>query len=552
MWILALALALAAAAPAADASTDSTSYGSPEALIHYSRGRLLEEQGRIDEAISEYFRAVARDPKALAPARRASELSARLGSKERSLEFAERALSIAPGDSRSLWLKGAALFNLGRGREAIASLVTAAERDPENLEYWKTLIRVAEHENDYELLVRACRGAVAIDDEDVEAWFQLAGALARRGEFFPADSALKIARAGNPARPGIEFLGAWIQEGLARDDAAIEGYQRHLGLHPDDVATRQRVVALLARRDRFGEAYREARIVTSARPGDPEALEMEADLAYKSGQPRAAAERLAELQKLDPDDPQLTGRAILVMARNRRAAEGIPLARGWSERHPGDFRGALLEARAHALAGEVDRALDRAREVIRTLPDSLGPRVLLARIAQQEKRWPVAAEAWQTVLERRPRDVDVALDLAFCREQMGDVDAAVAAARDALAWAPNQPNALNFLGYMLADHNRDLSRAESLIRQAVELDPDNGAYIDSLGWVYYRLGRLDEARTQLERAVELTRGDPVVLEHLGDVYRDLRLLDMARDQYRRSLSADSSNQRVRNKLEALR
>ena len=82
--------------------------------------------------------------------------------------------------------------------------------------------------------------------------------------------------------------------------------------------------------------------------------------------------------------------------------------------------------------------------------------------------------------------------------------------------------ALNFLGYLLADHDRRL-RPEALILKALVHDPDNGAYIDSLGWVYYRLGRLPEARIQLERAVDLTGGDPVVREHLGDVYRDLNL-----------------------------
>jgi Flp pilus assembly protein TadD len=70
--------------------------------------------------------------------------------------------------------------------------------------------------------------------------------------------------------------------------------------------------------------------------------------------------------------------------------------------------------------------------------------------------------------------------------------------------------------------------------------------------VLYRLGRLAEARRALERAAALTRGDPAVLEHLGDVYRDLRLIDLARAQYRRSLSGDATNQRVRNKLEAIR
>jgi Tfp pilus assembly protein PilF len=70
-----------------------------------------------------------------------------------------------------------------------------------------------------------------------------------------------------------------------------------------------------------------------------------------------------------------------------------------------------------------------------------------------------------------------------------------------------------------------------------------------MGWVLYRLGRLAEARVQLERAVDLTGGDPIVCEHLGDVYKDLKLNDLARKLYRRSLEKDSSNSRVRAKLE---
>jgi tetratricopeptide (TPR) repeat protein len=69
--------------------------------------------------------------------------------------------------------------------------------------------------------------------------------------------------------------------------------------------------------------------------------------------------------------------------------------------------------------------------------------------------------------------------------------------------------------------------------------------------VYYRLGRLEEARTELERAVLLTGGDPVVHEHLGDVYKDLRLKDLAKEQYRLSLQGDDTS-RVRTKLEGLR
>ena len=115
----------------------------------------------------------------------------------------------------------------------------------------------------------------------------------------------------------------------------------------------------------------------------------------------------------------------------------------------------------------------------------------------------------------------------------------------------DNPTALNFLGYLLADHNRRLDEAEGLIRRAVEQEPDNGAFLDSFGWVYYRLGRLQEARLKLERAALLS-GDSVVHEHLGDVYKDLKLLNLAREQYTRAVERDSTNARARTKLAEIR
>jgi tetratricopeptide (TPR) repeat protein len=550
--LLAAGALLTAPASARSVASDSTAYGSPDALVHYSRGRLLEEEGQVEEALAEYYRAVASDAHAVAPLRRVSELSARKGDAGRSLEFAQRALAAAPADPRSLWLEGAALFNLGRSAESLMPLVAAAEGDSENVEYWRTLARAADHERRYDLLVRAWRASADLDDADPETWFQLAGALARTGDFAEADSALRVAREGNPARPGIEFLGGWIEEGLGHDDQAIDDYAHHLKLHPDDTVTRQRRVALLAERERWAEAYREEQVVAKAEPGDAEALGTAADLAFRAGKPAEGREYLHSLEHLDSSDPENAGRAILVLANHKHAAEGVAIARSWTGAHPSDWRGPLLEARALALADSTDAAIARARDAVVAAPDSLLPQLVLGRIAQKARRWKVAVTTWEGVLQRRPREIPVTLDLSYCLEQDGDVESAVTTARGALSESPDSPTVLNFLGYLLADHGRDLHEAERLIERATTQEPDNGAFIDSKGWVLYRLGKLAEARQELERAAQLTHGDPTVLEHLGDVYRDLRLLDLARAQYRRSLSGDATNQRVRNKLEAIR
>ncbi|HTO92038.1 MAG TPA: tetratricopeptide repeat protein [Candidatus Sulfotelmatobacter sp.] len=548
--ILGILLLALAAAPVS--TRDSTSYPSAEALQRYTQGRLLEEEGDIDGALGEYYHVLTSDPRSLEAMRRISDLCAQRGDLNRSLEFAERALVVAPNDARSLWLKGSALFNLGRSTEALASLQKCVAADSEQAEYWRTLGRVAERENRLDLVEHAYEETVDLEDGDAEAWFQLAGARARLGDFAGADSALAQSKDLNPLRPGTDFLQAWIDEGLGNDDSAIEMYKHHLSVHPDDTATRQRLVSLLAGRQRWDEAYREAKRVREARPSDPEALETEADLAFHAGQPQAGEERLRALRALDSNDPQWVWRSAVVLSRHQRAAEGVRLAGDWEKAHPGDWRGPMLLARAESLNNDFDRALAHAREAVSLAPDSLAARVLLGRVSQQAKHWSEAAEVWEKLRQEHPDQPGILLDLAFCKEQMGDVDGSVAVARQALSMAPSQPDVLNFLGYLLADHNRDLAEASELIQKAVAQEPDNGAFIDSLGWVYYRLGRLKEAREQLERAVRLTGGDPVVREHLGDVYRDLKLPELAREQYRKSLASDSTNQRVRSKLEATR
>jgi tetratricopeptide (TPR) repeat protein len=124
--------------------------------------------------------------------------------------------------------------------------------------------------------------------------------------------------------------------------------------------------------------------------------------------------------------------------------------------------------------------------------------------------------------------------------------------RDVLAREPDDPAALNFLGYLWADHDRNLQQAVTYIRRALEQDPDNGAYLDSLGWAYYRLGRLEEARGLLQKAVLQTNGDPVVHEHLGDVYKALNLKTLALDEYRRSVAAGRDDAGLKAKIEHLR
>ena len=543
----------AAAPKPATPATPPAAVAAPsgEAVAHYSRGRMLEESGDDTGALAEFLRVLALDPHSGSAARRGSEVAARLGESGRSLELADRALAIDASDAHARWLKGSAEFNLGRPKEALVSLEAANAADSTDPEIPRTLARVAESMDRIDVVARAYRKITDLDEEDGEGWFQLAAASARLGQFAEADSAIHEAADLNPDRPGLLFLRGWISESLGRNDEAIGLYRHHLEAHADDLTTRRRLVRLLAAGGNYADAYSQAHLVSAARPRDLESIEVEAEMAYRSGHAADGAALIARLRKLDPSDPEGVARSAGVLMRSDRADEALALAGDWGREHPKDSRGPMLLAEIHAQAQHDDQALVEARRAVELAPDSLGPRVLLGRLYQRGKHWDEAGRVWLEAWKRFPGESRLALDLAFCREQSGKLDSAVQVARDVLTREPENPQALNFLGYLFADHNRNLEEARKLIARALDKDPENGAYLDSMGWVYYRLGRLKEARGQLEKAVAIT-GDPVVHEHLGDVYKDLKLLDLAREQYQHSLASDSLNSRVRGKLREIR
>jgi tetratricopeptide (TPR) repeat protein len=107
--------------------------------------------------------------------------------------------------------------------------------------------------------------------------------------------------------------------------------------------------------------------------------------------------------------------------------------------------------------------------------------------------------------------------------------------RKVLAADPQSSMALNYLGYMLADHNSKLDEALSMIKKAVELDPANGAYLDSLGWAYFKLGKYDLAVDNLLKASRHMGADPTVQDHLGDLYQKTGRLKLAAAHWERAL-----------------
>jgi tetratricopeptide (TPR) repeat protein len=211
---------------------------------------------------------------------------------------------------------------------------------------------------------------------------------------------------------------------------------------------------------------------------------------------------------------------------------------------------AFLGAGLNEDAIETLRALAEAHGDLATVQAALGD--ALRRSEQCEDAVAAYTAALDLVDITQERYWFLYFTRGICHEQIGDPIASEADFRQALVLNPEQPQVLNNLGYSLVEQRRNLDEALAMIERAVELRPDSGYIVDSLGWVFYRLGRFEEAVAPMEQAVELLPNDPIINDHLGDVYWMVGRQREARFQWERALSFEPTEEdaaRIRRKLE---
>jgi len=214
-------------------------------------------------------------------------------------------------------------------------------------------------------------------------------------------------------------------------------------------------------------------------------------------------------------------------------------------------------AEALRLADRADEAIEVLTQLTRSHPDLPLAYASLGDVFRQQDRFADATLAYTNALTGYPEDAAIRWWLLYSRgitfEQRDQWDDAEADFRAALALNPDSPAVLNYLGYSMVDRGltEHYDEALDMIVKAAEARPDNGAIIDSLAWVYYKLGRYQEAVGPMERAAELMPNDPILSDHLGDVYWQVGRYTEAYFQWRRALSfepEEAEASRIRRKL----
>jgi tetratricopeptide (TPR) repeat protein len=450
---------------------------------------------------------------------------------------------------------------LGRTDESVVALKGLLKIDPTNLDALTTLGLILEEAGRHEELVDLYRRFVEQSPASPFGHYRLGTALLAAGHYPEAETQLITALKADSGNARILMALGQAYEATKRGGLAESAYRRALEREPESLEARLLLARVLQRRaedDQALELYRQ--VQEKASTGSPSDRALVALASSQVGIIRFLRKDYPEAirslhQALDSDDqatPNLFGLlAQASLAANRAGEARESIAEGL-RRFPGDPGLRAGEAEVLFHEGKESEARKTLRDLVGAAQESERGYTEVLEVLLRGKRFR-EAEPWMAeALRKYPDSKELIFQSAALQERLGRFREAEKRFRALIESDPENAEALNYLGYMMAERGENLQQALACLQRAVALDPGNAAFEDSLGWIYYRLEQYDEAEVHLQNAAKGSRMDPTVYDHLGDVRAKTGKTAEALEAYRTALQHGAENTReIRKKIRRL-
>jgi tetratricopeptide (TPR) repeat protein len=641
--VLVLVLAMATAA-FAQGQTNTRA----EAYYHFSKARLLDEQGQASQAIDEYKKALELDPNNSLIYSEMAQSYLRSNRTREAAETAGKAISVDPDNIEAHKLLSAIyLQTIGR---ATAQQPPSVETINAAIHEFEEIVRIDPTERQSFVMLGRLYQVKGDRDKAAEIYNKLLGIEPGSEEGVTALAKLHM-EAGN-YKEAADLLESFVKQRPDSDSAlqtlaelysetqeyakAAEAYRRVSELDPDDVEIKKAEAQALFLANKLDDAAKLYEDIVKAEPEDGLALlklgqiyrqQMKYDLARQLLQKAAASfpdsiEVEFNLLMLDRDEGRLddavkrandilkkterpNGRYSESEKQNRRlflmyqgtlnqmlgnydaAIRAFLEMKTLSNENDGRVDGLIIET--YRTAKSLDKSIQYAEQVLADNPDNRSLKIVhadliaekgrvdegikalqqlqkgddgdleilstIVGIYQRAKKFDQAQSAMNSAIQRFPNEPQVYFLQGSLSEKQKKYDDAEKAFRKSLELQKDEPAVLNYLGYMYAVRGIHLDEAEAMLQKAVQSDPTNGAYLDSLGWIYFKQNKLNLAEEYLKKAAIFVSTDPDIHDHLGDLYFKTKRYDDARNAWNKSLQLSTDPDeiaRVKKKLDDLK
>lgn len=518
------------------------------AISHYLASIVYRRAGKMDDAVRELRAAADLSPDS-------TKLQVNLLGAyylnedfENAATMAMRAIKKEPDNIvYRMWL-GRIYYQMERFDDAMEAFEHAVELDPDNRAALENIAEIEEKVNDLVGATGVYRQMLEIAPDSAFLHYRLGLNLIELNDSEQARVSLERALELDPRLFSAEYLLGVIDLDAERLDSALEHFRRFLENNSGHIRTRTNIAGAHARLGDYGRAIDVmTRIIESAEVETRHFL-LRAYLLMRQEERSNAGLAAA------PNGAPLLGTVLQALVRKKmgepydRLVESLDGLDGDL-----DFECNVYLSEIVSLFGRDDAGAFLASQLRALKSEGMRSKsieTILARVLMSTDQDAEAVEVLDGILAVYGGDKWTHYYLATTHENLNQSEQTEKHLRACLDHDPNDADVLNFLGYHLAEEDRKLGEAEDLLERALQMDPENGFYLDSLGWIYYRQGKAELAVDYIQRAIRAMGSDDAILrDHLGDAFLLNRDIANAVSQWRRALVLDREIEGVQEKIE---
>lgn len=556
-----------------------------KARDHFTKGMFFEMENKHENALIEFYQALLYDSSSTAIYNRIAENHMALSRYENALRYLQKSIKISPDQPETVRLIADCHYRLKDDEQAIKSLIRTLELDPLDENARSLLLLLYRKNSDYLGLAKQYEQMINIYGED-EEWVRKAATIyLKNGQIDDALALFQTYVKTDSNNAAMWFSIGTTYELKNQNREAIDAYAKAVALSPRVAEAGERIYSLCRSGQNWQklieifEPYINTPHVNLYRLAIVDAYILMEDKNYDKADSLVAP--VLEEKNVPWQAYDLKGRIEWGRDNHQIAADYFQkiIDQNGKNRIGWIFKGFVLSdsdslkaAEAHyrhslkylpedpfllTFHGVSLQRLDRDEEAVdqfnlalqydSTYTNayvSLG--ISLDRLGREKE----AIHILEKALEYEPDHYNAFSTLGMLYDEKKIYDKCDVLYETALKKFPDDPLFLNNYAYSLAERGERLELALEMAKKAIEAEPENGAYQDTIGWIYYMLGQYNPALIHIRKSVELRQDSAVVMEHLGDVYFKLGNFREAQNQWNRALEIDSGNERLKQKIES--
>ena len=440
------------------------------------------------------------------------------GKNEEATSQLRKLILLYPKNAKFHYLYGSLLAKFSNFEKSIEELEKAIALDPTDESAYMQLVTIYQQQNHPELSLQVCKRLTQANARSVIGWLALARLFIDAGKHQEALAPAARAYQLNSKNPETILLYALALEQAAKKNQAIDLYDELFSENPSLEDLLAKTVALYKTFGDLNEIYERLLAMSTHSQGKSVGIEIQkALILWELNKNLDALNVLLALHEKYPESVQTLYLAALAYEKVGDFPNALFLygdvAEDSSFYLPASFQTLRIL--------EVQKRFDKVFAALRNLTKSryvisevfsLG-----ANLYAKENNYEEAIRLLREGFQKFPDQVQLLFLVGVFQEKLGRIDDCIQTMKDVIHTNPNYSSALNYLGYIWAERGVKLDLAKILIERALSLKPDDGFYLDSLGWVYYQKGEFEKALECLARAAKSEPEEGVIIEHIGDV-----------------------------------